>query len=98
MRSKITPAASFNAVDRWSSWLALTFGVHVSAFVFFSASICGCHFHLIAVPFSLIPLVWTVFTLATYRTAGERFVGFGNLLFALVWCFIAWEGNIRFLF
>ena len=64
--------------------------------MFFPACICGCHFHAIAVPVGLIPVVWGGITLGGYRTFGERIVGYINTALGIGWLYIAWDTNIKF--
>ena len=82
---------------RVMTWIPLTLGINVVSFVFFSATICGCHFQSVAVPFGLAPVAWTTFAFSTYRTGGERLVAYFNGFFALAWLLLSWQSNLRFL-
>ena len=83
-------------VDRWPRWCAYSFVVQISTWFFYPAFICGCHFHVIAVPVGLIPVVWGGITLFGYRTLGERILGYINTALAVGWLYLAWDSNIQF--
>lgn len=85
-------------MDRWRRRLAITLGVQLVTFLFYPALICGCHFHLIAVPIGLIPVAWGGFTLVTYQAMGERILGYINTALAIGWLYLAWDSNIQFVF
>ena len=95
-----TPPASPDvpAIDRWRWWLGISFGVCLGSLLFYSALICGCHFHLIAVPVGLVPVVWGGFTLVTYHTFGERILGYLNTVLAFGWLYLTWHSNLKFAF
>jgi len=84
--------------DRGRRWFGITLGVQLGTFLFYPALICGCHFHLIAVPVGLIPVAWGGFTLVTYQAVGERILGYVNTALAIGWLYLAWESNIQFAF
>jgi hypothetical protein len=75
-----------------------SFGAYAVALVGFSATTCGCHFQLAAVPFTIIPVAWTALMLASYRTSVELALAVISLAATMFWLFITWQGNLRFLF
>ncbi len=95
-----TPPASpeVPAHGRWQRWLAISLGVHLGSFLLYPALICGCHFHPIAVPVSLVPVVWGGFTLAACHATGERILGYINAALASAWLYFAWDSNLQFAF
>lgn len=95
-----TPPASPDvpAIDRWQRWLGISLGVHLGSLFFYPALICGCHFHLIAVPVGLVPVAWGGFTLVTYHATGERILGYINAALAFGWLYLAWDSNLQFVF
>jgi hypothetical protein len=95
-----TPTVSpdVRAIDRWRRWCGITLAVQLGTFIFYSALICGCHFHWSAVPVGLIPVAWSGFTLVSYHALGERIVSYVTTAFAIGWLYFAWVSNIRFVF
>ncbi len=84
------------AVDRWRRWFGISIAVHLGTFFLYPALICGCHFHLVAVPIGFVPVVWGGFTLVTYRATGERILGYINAALAFGWLYLAWDSNLQF--
>lgn len=78
------------------SWLVSSFLIHILSLVFFTAGICGCHFHLIALLFGSPPLIWAGYTITFAKTMSERILAYSNLLLAAAWICLEWEGNVRF--
>jgi hypothetical protein len=91
-------ALPHTVVDRWRSWLAISGAMHLSVLLLFPAIFCGCHFHVLAVPVCLAPVVWGFFTVLAYRTNRERILAYINGVMGIVWLYIAWASNIQFLF
>ena len=95
-----TPSAPHDdpAIDRWRRWLGISLAVHLGTFLLYPALICRCHFHRIAVPVALVPVVWCGFTLVTYHATGERILGYINAALAFGWLYLAWDSNLQFAF
>ena len=99
MHTEITTASSGASVsDRWRRWSGISLAVHLGTLLVYPAAICGCHFHLVAVPFGFVPVVWGGFTLVTYQAIGERVVGYINAALAFGWLYLAWDSNLQFAF
>jgi hypothetical protein len=79
------------------AWIAVTLFVNVITYVAFGMTICGCHFQWLAVPAIAPVALWTIYTLVAWRTVGECYVAFANLLLALGWLCFEWEANLCFL-
>lgn len=92
------PDDSLGDLDRWHIWLSLTFGVHVSAWVFVTMSFSDGPIPLWAILTSILPFGWTAFTIAAHRTIGERVISFVNLFLTLGWCFVIWIGCLQYLY
>lgn len=84
--------------DRADRWILVTVVVEFLSFHLHSMLICGCHFHAIAIPVSVVPVAWDFYPLFCYRTRRERVVGFITAALSLLWLFIAWQTNIKFAF
>jgi hypothetical protein len=97
MKAQIRDAAQ-SSPKRLVIWIIGSLLIHVVCLAFFSAGICGCHFHLIALLFGAPPLIWAAYVTKLAKTKGERFLAVLNLLCAAGWVYIEWEGNVRFVF
>ena len=84
--------------DRWGRWFCISLGVHLLTFLSYPILICGCHFHVSAVPVGFVPVEWGGFTLLTYRTLGERILAHLNTALALGWLYLIWDSNLQFAF
>ncbi|MES2568890.1 MAG: hypothetical protein V4710_02410 [Verrucomicrobiota bacterium] len=83
---------------KWQYWLLITFGVQFFVILLYPALVCGCHFHPIAVPVSLVPAAWNAFSLFTAHTSGERILAYINSALAAGWLYTEWEANTQFAF
>ena len=63
----------------------------------FPMMICGCHFHAIAVFPTLLPLIWSVRLLVSYKSSLGRIGAWISFLVACGWLWIGIEGNLKFL-
>lgn len=81
-------------VHWWDRWILNSVLVQLT-FLLYPAFICGCHFHPIAVPVGLIPVLWGSYTLVTYRDIRECILAYINTLLAIGWLYISWETNIQ---
>lgn len=84
--------------SRWRRWLFVSLIIQILTFLFYPACICGCHFHLVAVPVGLIPVGWAAYTFARYRGRGERAISYANVALAIGWLYLAWDSNLMFAF
>jgi len=90
--------ASGERKSRWLQRLLITLACAAGFLLLFPATICGCHFHAVAVPVMLAPIGWGVFALLTYRDRKEQIVGWLAFLLGLGPVWIGFESNLVFLF
>jgi len=100
--SPLSPGSNAQSLDGapWSLFpsFGATFGVYAISVVGFGLTICGCHFHLIAVPFTVIPIAWTALMLASYKSKAEFVYALVSIVATTFWLFLTWQANLRFLF
>ena len=70
--------------------------IHAIFKLLYPMFICGCHFHLDALLFSLIPIGWGFRLLVRYVTPTERVVAYVAMVLSFAWIYIACESNIKF--
>jgi hypothetical protein len=91
-------SASNAIFDRSQEWLVGSGVVHLIALLLLPAVICGCHFHAVAIPVCLFPVIWGFCTFALYSTQQERLIAYINTVLAIGWIYLGWEANVQFLF
>jgi hypothetical protein len=60
--------------------------------------ICGCHFHISALIFSLLPIGWGFCLLAAYETWGERITAYVATVLSFGWIYFEFDANSQFIF
>ena len=81
---------------RWRRRLILTVLLGLGSVFIHSLLICGCHFHPLAVPVMLVPVVWGGYALGTYRDRKEQVVGWIAFAVAVFSLWLGFESNIMF--
>ena len=84
-------------VSRAGAWPVRTALVHAISLPLYPAFICGCHFHISALIFSLIPIGWGFCLLVSYETWGERVTAYVATVLSFAWIYFAWDSNIQFI-
>ncbi len=74
----------------------MTITIYLMCLFFYPALICGCHFHIDAAIVTIIPLLWSVFILATYQTKWGRVGSWMGFLLACFWLWVGFESNLQF--
>lgn len=82
--------------DRWVSFLLLTLLIDFVCYFVHAATICGCHFHPEAVPFSIIPIAWGFYPFFFWRTGRERAVGYLAIALSALMFYWAFQDNLLF--
>ena len=88
------PASS--RISRAGAWSVRTALVHAVSLLIYPAPICGCHFHVAALIFSLLPIGWGFYLLVGRETWGERITAYAATLLSFAWIYFAWESSIQF--
>ena len=73
-------------------------GVILCCVLLYPMLICGCHFHAIAVAPTIVPIVWAIHLLASYRTATGRAGAWLTFGFAVLWLWLGIDSNLKFAF
>ena len=82
---------------RARSWTLKTVLVHCFSFLLYPAFICGCHFSLIGLIFTFVPIGWGFYLLASYETRSERFTAYIATALSIAWIYLSWESNLQFI-
>lgn len=85
-------------VDRWKERACITVFVQLFAMVLLPMTVCGCHFHWIAVPVVSLPIFHGFYQYFSYRTPREQTVGHISGVLSILWIFASWGSNVQYAF
>lgn len=80
--------------SRWKDRLLNTVIITALFLFIYPMFICGCHFHVSAIPINLLPIVWGFYVFLTHRDRKEQIVGWLALCIAILSILFGFITNI----